>query len=1289
MTSACRLCLLVCCGVTLLAVLCLWAQDPPRTGPETEKRFPPLQLPPGFQATLFACDPLIEYPSAIALGPRPGSIFVAVDYLTGLGTEIVRRDEIRLIEDTDGDGYADKATVYAEQFNSIQGLTFHDGTIYAMHAPHLTALRDTNADGKADERRDLLSGLGLPPEKNPVRLHCANGLVMGHDGWLYLALGDHGCDVPRPEGDRLILEGGGVLRCRRDGRDLHVFATGLRNIYDVALDEELNVFVRDNENDGGDYKIRLCHSFFGADHGYPYLYYERPNEALPPLADLGLGSSAGGLCYLERQFPAEYRGNLFFCEWGRSVVRYRPERAGSAFASPLKEHVFAAGAPTDPYGFKPTDLVVERDGSLIVADWADGQQPKRGRGRIYRIRYVGEPSASSSPSPLRRGGQGGEVARLDSESYYERVQAQEAIARPGAEGIPALLEALTKKQLGVHGRLHAIWVLSRAGGPLSQEKLFELAKADPDPRVQARAVRALADLTDPVLARHRLDAGPGDAETAVRVAALADGKDPRVLLEVVIALGRLHWRDAPGWLNKTLTKPDAALAHAAMQTLRRSNNWPAVLKLIDLPSTEPIRAIALRAVADQTAPELVDGLIDRVDRERDPARRSEYADALTRVYKRRGPWVYWGYRPPPRPPNSIAWERTDPIAEALHRTLADPGPAVRLVVLRRMQRENIPTQLTALGDWLREEKEPERLGPVLEALREHPAQATRDLLESAAASSAKPASGRLTALALFAAGLDEAGEDRLLALANRLEDGPVLAEAVRQLGKRPRLKSGALLRNKLGSPEAAVRAAVLEALAELAPANAEVPPENVFLGLLEDRDVLVRRAAAFAAGKLGVRAAREPLLKLARDTDAAVRRAGLESLCLLKEPRAVPIAATALADPETSVAALRLLAELGGADQADRVAELARHNPSAEILPLAMRALSRWGGQKDAVGRIGNPSYPERLAAELQGTSGQLARWHVAGPLPEGTAKRLAERFAALPKTADALPEREALWQTVFGAGVEARVSLKQPGPNAAWIAHTDLHVSESMPVQFLMGGNLPLRVWLNGSRVHQRDQPRAFQADGERFEATLQKGANRVCVQLTAAGEAAPVFHLRFRRKSTKAEHEKLMQAALNRSGNVERGRKVFLDAQKSQCIKCHRIATSPPTPLPQGGRVENEGERIGPDLTGIGNRLARVQLIESILEPSRTVTAGYQTVVVSLKDGRVLSGVKISEVDGTLTLADQQGQVHRLARPEVEDQRPSPLSTMPDGLEKQLTTDEFVDLIAFLVAQNETRSK
>src|SRR5262245_806902 len=114
---------------TTLLAFALWAlavqaapQEPARSGPETEKRFPPLKVPAPFKATLFACDPLIEYPSVLALGPRSNSIFLAHDYMTGLGEKIVRRDEIRLVEDTDGDGYADKSIVWATNFNSIQGL---------------------------------------------------------------------------------------------------------------------------------------------------------------------------------------------------------------------------------------------------------------------------------------------------------------------------------------------------------------------------------------------------------------------------------------------------------------------------------------------------------------------------------------------------------------------------------------------------------------------------------------------------------------------------------------------------------------------------------------------------------------------------------------------------------------------------------------------------------------------------------------------------------------------------------------------------------------------------------------------------------------------------------------------------------------------------------------------------------------------------------------------------------------------------------------------------------------
>jgi putative heme-binding domain-containing protein len=214
--------------------------------------------------------------------------------------------------------------------------------------------------------------------------------------------------------------------------------------------------------------------------------------------------------------------------------------------------------------------------------------------------------------------------------------------------------------------------------------------------------------------------------------------------------------------------------------------------------------------------------------------------------------------------------------------------------------------------------------------------------------------------------------------------------------------------------------------------------------------------------------------------------------------------------------------------------------------------------------------------------------------------------------------------------------------------------------------------VWLNGKETHRRDQPRNFQLDSDRFAGTLAKGMNRLIVEVGPG--KSPDFHLRFRRKSSKAEHERLTQAALTRSGNPERGRKLFFDAEKSLCIKCHRIGDT--------------GERIGPELTGVGGRFSRVYLIESILEPSRTIAPSYGSLVVALKNGKQLSGVKIGQTETTLTLADNQGVKHMLALADIDTQEPSAISAMPDGLEKRFTEEEFVDLIAFLASQRETRA-
>jgi putative membrane-bound dehydrogenase-like protein len=1231
-------------------------QEKPRTGPETEKRFPPLKVPPGFKATLFACDPLIEYPSVIAAGPKANSLFVAIDYVTGLGEEIVRRDEVRLVEDTDGDGYADKSTVYATGFNSVQGLAYHDGNVYVMHAPFLTVLRDTKGAGAADERRDLLKGLGLAPEVNKTRLHCANGVAVGHDGWLYLAMGDNGTDVIRPEGDRLVLNGGGVLRCRPDGRDLHVFATGLRNIYDVALDAELNVFVRDNENDGGAYKIRVCHSFFGADHGYPYHYFERPDEALPPLADLGLGSSAGGVCYLERGLPAEYRGNLFFCEWGRSVVRYAPTPAGSGFG-PVKETEFAAAAENDPYGFKPTDIVVQRGGALMISDWADGQRPKRGRGRIYRVTAAGVPETIEKPA-----------TGLDSESYYERCDTQLGLEKQGGAGSKAVRQLLADGKLSPRGRGHALWVVAHNDGPKALGDLLAVAKLDPDPGVRVQAVRVIADLADPVLAKGKLDAGPGDEKVAAKLAALGEGADARLRREVIVALGRLQWAGTPDWVAKHVTKPDEALAHAAIQALRRAGNWPAVLKLLDRPTGDAVRSIALRAVADRHEAAVVDGLIERLKAERVAPRRQAYADALSRVYRKPGPWVYWGYRPGPRPANAVDWERTTVVAAALDRALADPDRGVRLAVLKRMQREKVPVRTTTLTKWLGEEQGEEVVAVLLESLDGVPAAESRSALLTVVGEKQYGPANRLRALAILTAGFDATGAEQLIPLARGLEDGPVLAEVLRLLGRYPKLGgAAALLASRTASKVAAVRAAAVEALAELGAAEGKEPA----LTLLGDGEAAVRRAAAGAAGKLGVAAAVEPLLKLAKDANPGVRAASLDALRRLKEPRVVPLAVAALDDRLTQLAALECLHALGGPEQGAAVLALARRAPPADVLAVAVRSLSAWSG-RDGIAPAKRRELESAIAA-VHGATGTLLRWEASRALTVKEAATVAPQFALPGATPGPNSPPVTDWRSVLAAGAEWRVSVgpaKGEAADAVWLAFADVAVPETAAVEFIGSGGA-LEVWLNGKSLYRVEKPPASRTAPVRFAGELAKGGNRVLVRV---GSPAAEFSLGFRRKSGTPAHERLTQAALTRTGDIERGRKVFLHAEKSLCVKCHRVGDT--------------GERIGPELTGIGARFGRVYLVESILDPNRAVVPGFATVRVELKDGRVFTGVKVAETDTALTLADTEAKKHELMKGDIQEQRPAGVSTMPEGAEKRLTEQEFIDLVAYLVSLKDRKN-
>jgi putative heme-binding domain-containing protein len=412
----------------------------------------------------------------------------------------------------------------------------------------------------------------------------------------------------------------------------------------------------------------------------------------------------------------------------------------------------------------------------------------------------------------------------------------------------------------------------------------------------------------------------------------------------------------------------------------------------------------------------------------------------------------------------------------------------------------------------------------------------------------------------------------------------------------------------------------------------------------------------------------DSLLNLTRDPEAKVRAASFGALARLRDPRAVPLAVAALTDREAPLAALECIRTLGSPAEMNAVVSFAKRNPAADVVPLTAGMLADWSRHPDVTSQ--NRAALEQAIAEVQGATGYLARWSVIGPFSSEAAGRLipASSAAAQPLEPDGETAR---WQTRMASGTDGRVrseSAASSKSDATWLAATDITIEEPATVQFLGASNGTLRVWCNEHSLYDRAEARRLQPDSDRFESHLAKGASRILLQVSGSSQPAE-FQLRFRQKSSNAERERLIQLALARAGNPDRGRAVFENMEKAPCLKCHRMG--------------ERGERIGPELTGIGGRFSRIAIIESILEPSRTIAPSFETVTLSLNDGRVLSGVRVDETETVLTLANQDGQKLAVTKADIESRKAQSVSTMPDGLEKPLTADEFVDLIAYLVGQ------
>ena len=382
-----------------------------------------------------------------------------------------------------------------------------------------------------------------------------------------------------------------------------------------------------------------------------------------------------------------------------------------------------------------------------------------------------------------------------------------------------------------------------------------------------------------------------------------------------------------------------------------------------------------------------------------------------------------------------------------------------------------------------------------------------------------------------------------------------------------------------------------------------------------------------------------------------VRRRSLEALTRLQEPGAVPAALRALErDDEELVVSLKCLAELGDSTQAEPIARAATRSRAAEGLQWAARILAKWERAEEL--------------ARVQGASGIMLSWLMSEPLTQEEAARTVQTLSL---SSAASPSG---WRLVNATNADSRVNFGRANDGTVRLGLSQFIVSQAGRAEFRLSSSGALDVWLNGKLVHHRAEPGRYATDSDRCEVDLEAGLNRLVAQVGQATTEAPAeLHAHFRRKSATERHERLAQLALSNRGNPLSGRKIFFNAEKTGCLKCHRL--------------DDEGGALGPDLTGVGRRFSKIHLIESILEPSRAVAPAFRNLSVRLKDGQELTGVRIAENETVLILGDAQAQSHPVKKDQIDELRLLELSIMPEGLEQGLTDAEFVDLIAFLTEQ------
>ncbi len=486
-----------------------------------------LEVAPGLEVSVFASEPMLLKPADIDVDAM-GRVWVCegVNYRGWAGLR-KEGDRIVILEDTQGTGKADKQTVFyqGKDLACPLGVCVLGDKVIVSDAPNVFIFTD-DGTGHASKKEVLFSNIaGVQHD------HAVHTFVFGPDGKLYFNMGNAGERLMTANGkpiadafgntidagragskagttDKVAYRDGMVLRMNVDGSELEVLGNNFRNNYEISVDSFGTLWQSDNDDDGNK-GVRINYVMEYGNFGYkdeltgaswqgnrtnlekeiPLRHWHQNDPGvIPNLLQTGAGSPTGICVYEGNLLPEVFRNQVIHCDPGPNVVRSYPVKpSGAGYTA---EIVNVVKGTTDKT-FRPSDVCVAPDGSLIVSDWSDPQVGGHGmqdnkypdmHGRIYRVAPPGTPYKMP---PLDVKTPDGAAAALMSPNMSRRYLAWTALNKMGVTAEPALLKIWNGSDARMKAR--ALYLLARIEGKAQQ--YIEAGLKDKNPDIRLTALR--------------------------------------------------------------------------------------------------------------------------------------------------------------------------------------------------------------------------------------------------------------------------------------------------------------------------------------------------------------------------------------------------------------------------------------------------------------------------------------------------------------------------------------------------------------------------------------------------------------------------------------------------------------------------------------------------------------------------------------------------------------------------------------------------------------------------------